>query len=143
MTTSIRFVEQTYVNQTWPLVEGFIAEALAKGGDFPEWAANYTVEHVRVFVTSGSWLLIVAVNDEGVIQGACTVSFINYPLHRVAFVTAIGGKLISNQDTFAQLRQIFKQYGATKIQGYGRDSIVRLWKRYDFEPRNTLVEVLI
>lgn len=143
MTTSIRFVEQTYVNQTWPLVEGFIAGALNESEEFPDWAANYTVEHVRVFVTNGSWLLIVAVDEQGAIQGACTVSFINYPLHRVAFVTAIGGKLISSQDTFAQLKQILKQYGATKIQGYGRDSIVRLWKRYDFEPRNTLVEVLI
>lgn len=143
MTISVRFVEQTYVNQTWPLVEGFITEALSEGNEFPEWAANYTVDHIRVFVTNGSWLLIVAIDEQGGIHGACTVSFINYPLHRVAFVTAIGGKLISNQATFAQLKQILKQYGATKIQGYGRDSIVRLWKRYDFEPRNTLVEVLI
>jgi hypothetical protein len=143
MTIAIRFVEPTHVNQAWPLVEGFLADAFTKGNDFPDWAANYTVEHVRAFVTGGSWLLIVAVNEKNEVQGACTVSFINYPLHRVAFVTAIGGKLISNQDTFAQLKQILKQHGATKIQGYGRESIVRLWKRYDFEPRNTLVEVLI
>lgn len=143
MTISLRFVEQAYVNQTWPLVEGFITEAMDKGGEFPDWAENYTVDHIRVFVTNGSWLLIVAIDEQGSIHGACTVSFINYPLHRVAFVTAIGGKLISNQSTVAQLKQILKQYGATKIQGYGRDSIVRLWKRYDFEPRNTLVEVLI
>lgn len=143
MTVSIRFVEQNYVHQTWPLVEKFIAEALEKGGDFPDWAANYTVEHARVFVVNGAWLLIVAIDETGAIHGACTVSFINYPLHRVAFVTAIGGKLISSQDTFAQLKAILKSYGATKIQGYGRDSIVRLWKRYEFEPRNTLVEVLL
>jgi hypothetical protein len=61
----------------------------------------------------------------------------------VAFVTAIGGKLISSQETFDQLKTLLKLRGATKIQGYGRDAIVRLWKRYDFEPRNTLVEVLI
>ena len=77
------------------------------------------------------------------IHGACTVSFLNYPLHRVAFITTIGGKLISNDDTFQQLKTILKASGATKIQGYGRDAIVRLWKRYNFEPRNTLVEVLI
>lgn len=145
MALSIRFVEQAYVNQTWPLIEKFITEALEKtgGGDFPEWAANYNVEHIRVFVSTGTWLLVVAVDETGVIHGACTVSFLNYPLHRVAFVTAIGGKLISSKETFAQFKQLLKSYGATKIQGVGRESIVRLWKRYDFEPRNTLVEVLL
>jgi len=37
-----------------------------------------------------------------------TVSFANYPKNRVAFITLIGGKLISNQDTFAQLMQHIK-----------------------------------
>ena len=143
MTLHIRVVENAYVNQTWPLIESSIEEAMQKGGDFPSWADNYTTEHIRVFVANGSWLLLVAIDDEGKMHGACTVSFINYPLHRVAFVTAIGGRMISNQETFAQLKQILKAYGATKIQGYGRDAIVRLWSRYHFEPRNTLVEVLI
>lgn len=145
MTLSIRFVDTAFVNQTWPHAEQFIAEAMDKGGGgaFPEWASNYNLHHIQAFVASGAWLLIVAVDENGVIHGACTVSFINYPLHRVAFVTAIGGKLISGKETFAEFKQILKRYGATKIQGYGRESIVRLWKRFDFEPRNTLVEVLL
>ena len=119
--------------------------ALDKGFDspLPEGMADYTVDHIRQFLASGQWLLLVAVDETKAVHGACAVSFINYPLHRVAFVTAIGGKLISNQDTFEQLKAILKNYGATKIQGYGRESIVRLWKRYKFEPRNTLVEVLL
>lgn len=143
MELSIRAVDQAYVNQTWPLVEPFIADAMEKGGEFPEWSANYNVDHIRLYVTTGAWLLVVAVDETNKVCGACTVSFINYPLHRVAFVTAIGGRLISSKDTFEQLKRILKSYGATKIQGYGRESIVRLWKRYDFEPRNTLVETLI
>mgnify|MGYP006280055649 CR=1 FL=1 len=143
MTLTINTVHTNYIHQTWPLVEPFIKEALDKGGDFPEWADGYNIHHIQGFVTSGQWILIVAVDENKVVQGCCTVSFINYPLHRIAFVTSIGGKLISNQDTFNQLRAILKSYGATKIQGYGRESIVRLWKRYKFEPRNTLVEVLI
>lgn len=143
MTLSIRHVDVNYMQQTWPLVKPFIDEAMEKGGEFPDWAASYNVDHIQGFLTAGQWLLLVAIDEENVIQGAATVSFINYPLHRVAFVTAIGGKLISSQDTFAQLKAVLKQRGATKIQGYGRESIVRLWKRYDFEPRNTLVEVLI
>jgi hypothetical protein len=89
-----------YVHQTWPLVKPFIEEAMQKGGDFPDWAAGYTVDHIQLFVVSGQWLLLVAIDEENIIHGAATVSFINYPLHRVAFVTAIGGKLISNQETF-------------------------------------------
>jgi hypothetical protein len=143
MELSIRAVDQAYVNQTWPLVESFLTDAMEKGGEFPEWSANYNVDHIRLYVTTGAWLLVVAVDETNKVCGACTVSFINYPLHRVAFVTSIGGRLISSKDTFEQLKQILKSYGATKIQGYGRESIVRLWKRYDFEPRNTLVETLI
>jgi hypothetical protein len=143
MTISIRPVDVNYTQQTWPLVKSYLEDALTKGNDFPDWAACYNIDHVQQYVTAGQWLLLVAIDEQAQIQGACTVSFINYPLHRVAFVTCIGGKLISSQETFAQLKQILKSHGATKIQGSGRDSIVRLWKRYNFEPRNTLVEVLL
>lgn len=143
MNLKIQHVNTNFVQQVWPQVEGFLQDALEKGGDFPEWAASYNIHHIQQFLTAGHWLLLVASDEDNKIQGAATVSFINYPLHRVAFVTAIGGKLISNQDTFEQLKEILKLHGATKIQGYGRESIVRLWKRYNFEPRNTLVEVLL
>jgi hypothetical protein len=96
-----------------------------------------------MFLTSGQWFMLVAVDEQGHIHGAASVSFINYPLSRVAFVTAIGGKLISSEGTFEQLKTILKQQGATKIQGFGRDAIVRLWKRYEFEPKTTLVEVTL
>lgn len=143
MSLTIRHVDTNYVQQFWTMVEPYIVEAFAKGSDFPEETKDYTIAHVRSFLALGQWTLIVAIDEQNQIQGACTVSFINYPLHRVAFVTAIGGKLISSDDTFEQLKQILKSFGATKIQGFGRDAIVRLWKRYNFEPRNTLVEVLI
>jgi hypothetical protein len=61
----------------------------------------------------------------------------------VAFVTSIGGKLISNQETFKQMVDILKNQGATKIQGMARPSIARLWSRYGFKERTTLVEVKI
>jgi hypothetical protein len=89
----------------------------------------------------GQWLLLVATDEENKVHGAATVSFLNYPMARVAFITLIGGRLVSNKETFEQLKDILKQRGATKVQGYGRESIVRLWKRYGFEPRTTLVEV--
>jgi hypothetical protein len=123
----------------WPKVASFLEDALTSSPEFPDWYQNYNIHHLQMFLTNGTWLLLVAVED-GEIRGACTVSFANYPLHRVAFITAIGGKLIAGRETFEQLKGILKQRGATKIQGYGRESIVRLWQRYGFEPRLTLVE---
>lgn len=143
MSLKVSSVDTNYVQQVWPMVKPFLEDAMIKGGDFPDWAQNYTVDHIQSFLTGGAWLLVVAADDENKIQGCATVSFINYPMHRVAFVTAIGGVLISSKDTFEQLKTLLKLRGATKIQGYGRESIIRLWKRYDFEPRNTLVEVLL
>ena len=97
----------------------------------------------QAFIAAGQWLLLVASDEKGGIHGAATVSFSNYPMHRIAFITLIGGRLISSKDTFEQLKLLLKQRGATKIQGYGRPAIVRLWQRYGFEPRTTLVEVQI
>lgn len=134
-------VDPTYVSQIWPRVEGFIKDALEKG--MPEGMGNYNEHHVQAFVTSGQWLLLVAVDEQNEIHGAATVSSISYPLHRVAFVTTIGGRLISNEDTFEQLKTILKQRGATKIQGACRESVARLWKRYGFEPSTTIVETLL
>jgi hypothetical protein len=141
MNLKIQYVDTNYVAQIWPLVEQYLLDALLKDNDLPDWSNCYNIHHVQGFLTSGLWLLLVATDEEGNIQGASTVSFANYPMARVAFITLIGGRLISNKDTFEQLKVLLKQRGATKVQGYGRESIVRLWKRYGFEPRTTLVEV--
>lgn len=139
MTLRIAPVDPSHIQQVWPRVESYIKDALQKG--MPEGMGNYNEHHVQSFVTSGQWLLLVAVDDQNEIHGAATVSFLSYPLHRVAFVTTIGGKLISNDDTFGQLKDILKQRGATKIQGACREAVARLWKRYGFEPSTTIVEV--
>lgn len=139
MDLTVRPVETHFVQQVWPHVVSYFEEALTKSDGVPD----YNIHHVQMFLTSGQWLLLVAVDEQSQIHGAASVSFMNYPLSRVAFVTAIGGKLISSDGTFKQLKNILKQHGATKIQGFGRDAIVRLWKRYDFEPKTTLVEVTI
>jgi hypothetical protein len=65
------------------------------------------------------------------------------PNDRVAFVIAIGGKLISNQDTYKQFSGLLKSYGATKIQGAAREAIARLWTRYGFKERYRIVEARI
>ena len=143
MTLQIQPVSANYVAQVWPQVKDFLQEALVKGDPVPEWSDNYDISHVQGFLTSGAWELVVAADEQGVIHGCCTVSFANYPKNRVAFITLIGGKLISNQDTFAQLSNILRLAGATKIQGAAREAIARLWSRYGFKERYRIVETNI
>jgi hypothetical protein len=143
MNLTVRPVDVNHIQQVWPMVEGYIQEAIDKGGEFPEWANGYNLSHVQGFVTIGQWLLLVAMDEERVIHGAMTISFLNYPLHRVAFVTTTGGKFIANPELLEQLKALVKVYGATKIQAFCRESIVRLLSRAGFEPRNTLVETLV
>ena len=137
MTLIVKAVPANYVAQAWPLVENYIESAVSWGG------GDYTLDQVQVYLSQGSWTLLAAVDEQGAVHGAATVSFLNYPNDRIAFITFIGGKLISNKDTFGQLKDLLKANGATKIQGAARESIARLWSRYGFEERYRIVETKI
>lgn len=137
MKLAIQPVPVQSFHRVWPEVENFLEEALKWGED------DYTKDQAKALLAQGSWLLLVAVDEENKIHGAASVNFINMPNDRVAFVTAIGGKLISNTDTYAQLCGVLKGFGATKIQGAARESIARLWSRYGFKERYIIVEAKI
>lgn len=143
MNLKVAPVSVNYIHQTWPLVEKFIQDSFTEGSPFPEETLPYKPTHVRQFLSSGQWLLFVAIDKDAKIHGACTVSFLNYPLHRVAFVTSYGGEFISNMEVMNQFKQAMKSYGATKVEAYCRESMVRLLGKFGFEPRNTLVEVML
>ena len=131
---NIQLVPLSVIHQTWPLVENYLKEALKWGED------DYTIEQAKVFITKGEWMLLVAVDEQNVVHGAAAINIYNMPNHRIAFVIAIGGKLISSPETYKQLCNLLKEFGATKIRGVARDSVARLWKRYGFEERYILVE---
>lgn len=130
---SVQQVPLEYVNQVWPVVEPFIANALVHA------RGDYTIDDARVYATLGQWSLIIGVDDQNVIHGALLVSYYNRPRDRVAFVAAIGGKHIANKENWAQFEAIIKANGATYLEGAARESIVRLWSRYGMEPKYTIV----
>ena len=136
MTLKVQPVPVQLVNQVWSRVEPFIKSAEEKFG-----GSEYTTEQIKVYLVTGQMMLLVATDDNTEIHGAATVSFINYPNDRVAFVTAIGGKLVTSPETFAQMSDVFKANGATKIQGMAKEAVARLWKRFGFEEKAILVEV--
>ena len=133
---NIQRVDIGHVHRVWPMVEAHLASAVEHS------RGDYTMESVKVLVATGQWLLLVAVNDEGV-KGAATVTFSNRPHDRVAFITLIGGRLISNTDTFEQLKNLLRSLGATCIEGAAREAIARLWTRYGFEEKYSIVGVKI
>jgi hypothetical protein len=136
MTFKVQPVPVQLVNQVWSKVEPFIKSAEEKFG-----GSEYTTEQIKVYLVTGQMMLLVATDENAEIHGAATVSFINYPNDRVAFVTSIGGKLVTSPETFTQMSEVFKANGATKIQGAAKEAVARLWKRFGFEEKAILVEV--
>jgi len=136
MTLTVKQVPLHFVAQTWPVVEPFLRLAEQYGTD-------YNIDQIKVFVSMGQWMLLVVVDDAGEVHGGFTVSFLNYPNDRVAFITCIGGRLIANKDTFAQMKEILKVSGATKIQGAAREAVARLWRRLGFNEKYIVVETKI
>jgi hypothetical protein len=140
MTVKIQPVDTNYVSQVWPLVEKYLVDSLVEGAEKQNIDPGYNIHHVQMFLTTGQWLLVVAVDEEHKVQGAMTVSFMNYPTARIGFITLTGGRLVLSRNTFEQLKVILKQRGATKVQAHGRKSMVRLLQRTGFKPQTTLLE---
>jgi hypothetical protein len=128
-----------YVNQVWPKVVKFIDASIVQQDGEPD----YTLDQVRTLVVTGQWVLLVVVDVDNAIKGAITVSFMNRPNHRVAFITNIGGKLIVHKHTFNQLLALLKTMGATSIEGAVNDSVARLWRRFGFTEKYKIVGVTI
>jgi hypothetical protein len=123
-----------YLHQHWEEVAKYLKPALELSG-----VEEFTLEQLKVYIFNGNWTLFVVV-EEGKLCGAVVVAFSNYPNHRVAFVTAIGGKFISSKETFEKFKITLKNMGATKIQGGARESVARLWNRLGFKNKQILVE---
>jgi len=135
MSVEIRHIPTNNVAQIWHLVEKYIDVSQRQGSN-----GDYTLDHVKVYLTSGMWILLVAVDEQGLVQGAMTVSFANYPNDRIAFITSTGGKGIISKETLMQLKNIVQQMGATKLQAAVRPSMKRLLSRTGFYDRYQIVE---
>ena len=133
----VQHVPVEFVAQTWPLVEKYISSAEKFGGD------DYTADQIKVYLAKNLWTLLVAVDDENQVQGAATVTFQNYPNDRIAFVTTMGGTMMVNEEVLGALKTVLKGFGATKIQGAMRPSMVRLSQKIGFVERYAIVELKI
>jgi hypothetical protein len=126
-----------YFHQTWPLVE----ELFRKANKYD--AGDYTLEQIKGLLANGSWVLLVAVDEENVIHGAASISFYNMPNYRVGFITAMAGKAIVNEDVYKQVCVIAKANGATRIQCAARESAAKLYKQVGMLERHIIMETVL
>ena len=135
MTLRVEVVPVEFVHTVWPKIEHYIETAIEHAN------GALTVEEVKVRVTDGAWMLVIAINNSDTIQGTAVVSFFNRADNRVAYVTSIGGRLIANTDTFSQFCDILRAHGATCIEGTVRDSLLRLWERIGARKQSNYIQI--
>lgn len=121
----VSVVPPAFVAQRWHEIEKWLAPAF----EFAQ--GDYEIEHVRVYVSNGQWMLLVAENEAGV-QGAAVIEFINRPTKRVAYFVVAGGRLVSNPDVLSQMKAICKNFGATHFECAARESVSKLWGKLGF-----------
>ena len=134
MNLTIQHVPVAHFHQTWPLVENLFTSASKHG------AEDYTVDQIKAFLANGSWVLLVATDDENTIHGAASVSFYNMPNYRVGFITAMAGRAIVNEDVYGQVCNFMKANGATRVQCAARESAARLYKQVGMIERHIIME---
>jgi hypothetical protein len=132
---TVRRVIGPELTALWPKVEEYIGRAQPWG------YGDHTIEQIKLeLIVTDRWILLIAEDENKEIHGAATFTFIEYPNDKVAFMTYIGGHLVSNPATNAQLERILKSYGATKIQGFVRKSMARYARMFGYRERGIVVE---
>jgi len=134
MKLTVQPVNIQYVHQTWSLVE----ELFVKANKYD--AGDYTLDQIKGLLANGSWVLLVATDEENVIHGAASISFYNMPNYRVGFITAMAGKAIVNEDVYGQVCAFIKANGATRVQCAARESAARLYKQVGMQERHVIME---
>jgi hypothetical protein len=130
----VQNVEVKFIPQIWHIVEPFIASGL-------KYTDDWTIDQIKVYLSSGAWILLVAVDDLQQIHGVCTIAFENGANDRTAIITTLGGKFVVLQEIFDQVCTTVRRLGATRIQAYTRDTAIRLYEKVGLKKKATLMEV--
>ena len=101
---------------------------------------DYNIDDVYQYLILNQWRCYVAEEDR-TIKGAAVVSMVKYPHDVLAYVCAIGGRMLANRETSGQFFDLLKAHGANRVQGAARPSIVRLWRRIGLEEKYSIVEL--
>jgi hypothetical protein len=134
MTLIVKHVSVEHFHPTWLLVE----DLFLKASEYS--TGDYTIDQIKALLANGSWVLLVATDEENVIHGVATIHFYNMPNYRVGFITVTAGKAIVNEDVYGQICSFIKANGATRVQCAARESAARLYKQVGMKERHIIME---
>jgi hypothetical protein len=118
----VQVVAPTYIHQLWDKVEPYFEAAELEG------TGDCTTSQLKLQLISGAQTLLVA-TEGAEIHGAASLSVQMQPNHRIAVITAMGGKGIVDEAMFEQVVAWAKTQGATKIRAWAKDSQARLYRQ--------------
>ena len=133
MSLTVQQIDSNYIDQVFPVVKSFIAAGL-------ENTDSCTVEDAKAFLERGDWQLLVAFDEKNVISGAYVTTYNYEPAGKIAIIISAGGKGLASQEVFEQACNIFKSFGAIKVQALASDSGARLFNRVGLKKKANLVE---
>ena len=133
--TQVRLLSPQEVRLQWSILEPMFSKALEMSK-----CNDYNIDDVYQYLTLNQWRCYAA-EDDRTIKGAAAVSMMRYPHDVVAYVCAIGGRMLANKETSGQFFELLKQHGANRVQGAARPAIVRLWRRIGLEEKYSIVEL--
>lgn len=129
-------IHPNYVAQVWPHIEHFI-EPVAEFNN-----GDWTVDQLRADVLTGRMSLAVSTDGDKFV-GTLVYFSSNRRNARVAFVTAIGGGFVVDQDHWTQMTSIWKSEGVTAVEGAVRKSVMRLLGRLGFKEKYSVIGVTL
>ena len=133
----IQTLATEYVYQFWPIIGPMLERSVASGVN------DCTAEQMKMSLAHGKELLFVVTEDEEII-GAFVVNIINYPNHRVAQTTAMGGKGLFDENTVKEYEDWCRSQGCTKIRAWAKDAQARLYRmKLGLEKSMNVVEKLL
>jgi len=131
-TPIIRQIPADLVHQFLPLCRQYIEAALVY--------TDLSFDQAKVFLSNGTWMLLIAIDDEQNITGAYTLAFANSPNHRTATIVTAGGLGLGSPPAFDQACEIARNHGATRVHVLARQSAARLYKRLGLVEKSVLME---
>ena len=138
MILKVQHVDTMYIQHIWPLVEPWFTPVFKKSAI----ADYYSIDNIKDYLIRGEHTLVVASDDNGAIHGVISLQWLNLPKARIAYVAAIGGKFIASKETNQEFVNWVRAMGGTKIQGYARESVARLWKqKLGYTPAHIVMEL--
>jgi len=132
--TTVRQLAARDINPHWSVIGPMLNAALSNSK-----CNDYSIVDLHKAVLAAKWDMFIA-EDSGKVIGAAAVIFQPYPKDTVAYIAAIGGRLVTNKETSGKFFDLLKARGASRVQGASRPSVVRLWRRIGLKEKYAIVE---